>query len=169
MPRHYRRSGRTRMAPVIQSYKKVLNFAPTSIGAGGTNYSLTSGVDSVAAGQTSVTDPNIPTGAVLKFIEIQLAFSQIVGGSVFVHMALQQLHTGQSVVAANVVGGNPARNQVFYQSLDSIGINQNWNRKIRLKIPKKFQRVREGDTWILQVQSSNTLTQALQVIYKFYR
>ncbi len=164
-----RRRRSTRMAPVIQSYKKVLDFAPTSVGAGNSTYNLTDGTDSVAAGQTSPTDDTVPTGCVVKYIEIQMAMSQIVGGSVFLHYSIQLIHAGQSSINSNVVGGSPQRNQVFFQDLQSIGINQNWNRKLKFKIPKRFQRVRDGDKWILEITNSNTLVQAVQVIYKFYR
>lgn len=169
MPRHYGR--RRSMGPrqVIQSFKKVLNFAPASTGAGSKNVVLSIGQDSVAAGQTSATDNGVPTGAIIKYFEIQLAYSQIVGGSVFVHYSIQQLRSGQSAILSNVVGGSPQRNQVFLQGMASIGINQNWNRSIKFKIPRKFQRVREGDLWLIEITNSNTLVMAEQVIYKFYR
>ncbi len=166
MPRHRRSMG---MRPVIQSYKKVLNIAPLSTSAGTTGHTLTQGVDSVAAGQTSVTDAQVPTGCLIKYIEIQLAWSQIVGGSVFVHYSLQLVHNAQTAIISNVVGGNPQRNQVFHQWFVSLGINQNFNRIIKFKIPKKFHRVREGDKWILTVTNSNTLVMGYQIIYKFYR
>ncbi len=157
------------MSPVIQSYKKVLNYAPVAQAAGSRDIVLSKGEDSVAAGQTGPTDADVPTGAIIKYIEVQVALGQIVGGSVTVHWSLQRLHVSQGTVNSNVVGGSPQRNQVLLQQMFILGINQNFNRTLKFKIPRKFQRVRENDFWILEITTSNTLTQAFQVIYKFYR
>lgn len=171
MPRrtgYRRRPSRTRS--VIQSYKKVLNFAPASHAAGAQAiFTLTNGVDSIAAGQTSVADGNIPTGSVVKFIEIQFSTVNLISVASFMHLTIQQVHSGQSAIAGNAVGGNPQRNQVFHQEMLSLGQDQNNNRKVRFMIPKKFQRVREGDRWQWTVTCDTIWTDALQVIYKFYR
>ncbi len=171
MPR-YRRPLRSRMSmprAVVQSYKKVLNFAPASIAAGGRDIVLAVGVDSVAAGQTGPTDANVPTGCIIKHVEIQISLGQIVGGAVFAHMSLQKLENSQPTIASNVIGGSPQRNQVFRQLMKQLGINQNFNYTVKFMIPKKFQRMREGSNWVFQIQTSNTLTQSFQIIYKFYR
>lgn len=168
MPRHFRRSSSPR--PVIQSFKKVLNFAGTSQSAGTTiQKDLVIGVDSVAAGQTGVTDANVPTGAIVKYIEITLCVTNLVAVSDFVHVAIQQLHSGQTKVSPQTVGGNPQRNQVFFQQMFSVGKEQNSTHVYRFKIPKKFQRVREGDKWIFTSIYSVVSTDILQAIYKFYR
>ncbi len=166
MPRHFRRS---RMAPVIQSYKKVLNYAPTSFTAQSQNFIITIGQDSVPAGQTGPTDQGVPTGSVVKFFELQQAYANLSGGSSYVHYSIQLLRTDQTAIPSNVVGGSPKRNQVFYQRVDNVGANQNYNRAIKFKIPKRFQRVREGDIWLLEVTNSATIVMAHQFIYKFYR
>ncbi len=158
------------MAPVIQSYKKVLNFAPTSRAASTKlNQILTTGTDSVAAGQTGVTDSAVPTGAVIKYIEISFSVANLVNVSQFFWYTIQMVHTGQSSVAPRVVGGNAQRNQVFHQVQFMVGQSQNSNHMFRFKIPKKFQRVREGDKWQLVFESDQVFTEACQVIYKFYR
>jgi len=167
----FRRGRRTSSVarPIVQSFKKVLNFAPVSQAAGSRDIILVIGQDSVAAGQTGPIEPNVPTGSIVKFVDISLSFGQIVGGAVFAHCSIQLLHSGQTSIPSNIIGGNPQRNQVMHQFMYSIGINQNFNRTIKFKVPKKFQRIREGDFWVFEITSSNTLTQALQVIYKFYR
>lgn len=157
------------MRAVIQSYKKVLNFAPVSQAAGSRNINLANGVDSVAAGQTGPTDDDVPTGCIIKSFNIDVSLAQIVGGAIFAHYSIQKLHTSQPSVASNVVGGNPTRNQVHRQYMKSIGENQNFNQTIRFKIPPKFQRMREGDIWLLEITTSGTVVQAFQCIYKFYR
>jgi len=168
MPRYRRR--RTRgIRPVIQSFKKVINEAPVAQAAGSRSVLITTGVDSTAAGQTSPTDVDVPTGSLIKYLELQMGLGQIVGGSVIVHYSLQLMRSQQVAVPSNVVGGSPRRNQVFRQYCFALGINQNFNRVIKFPVPERFQRVREGDNWVLEITTSNTLTQVFQFIYKFYR
>lgn len=170
--RRFRRSGRrsSRLGSVIQSYKKVLNHAPASVAAATqSNKSISTGVDSVAAGQTSVTDAQVPTGSIIKFVEIQLSVQNLVNVAAFGHVAIQLLHSGQGQVAPNASGGSAQRNQVFHLDMFSVGQNQNVNRKYRFKIPPKFQRVREGDTWQISFTCDQIRTEAYQMIYKFYR
>ncbi len=97
MPFHQRRGnrGRRTMVNPIQSYKKVLNFAPTSRAAAATiSQTIAQGVDSTAMGQVSPTDPIVTTGSILKFIEIQFAWTNLVSVSHFMHMSIQHLRAG---------------------------------------------------------------------------
>ncbi len=158
------------MRPVIQSYKKVINEAPASTAAG-TNrlFTAANGVDSVAAGQTSPTDPAVPTGSIIKYIEWQLTVGNSTLANVFVHVAIQYLLAGQGNVSPNVVGGNNQRNQVLFQDMFACQQSQNTNRKYKFKIPKQFQRLREGMFWRMVVQADLLTSSAGQIIYKFYR
>ncbi len=168
----FRRGSRRRFMPrpVIQSFKKVLNDAPASrLAATNIITNLSVGVDSAAAGQTSPTDANVPTGSSIRFFEIQWAMGNLTGGNNFFHVTIQLTRSSQSVVSPNVVGGNTQRNQVFFQSLFQIGTEQNGSRVYRFRVPKMFQRVREGDTWRFVRQGDATFTDSVQVIYKFYR
>lgn len=168
--RRGRRSGGMRLGNVIQSYKKVLNFAPISHAAAAVVQDvIVTGVDSAAMGQTGVTDPNVPTGSVIKFIEIQYSANNLVNTSSFLHLAVQYTNAGQTPLSPNVVGGNPQRNQVFWQMLISLGLNQNQNRVIKFKIPPKYQRIREGTSWFVSQTGTAIWTKAIQVIYKAYR
>ncbi len=158
------------MAPVIQSYKKVLNFAPTSRAAGSEiSQVLATGTDSVAAGQTGVIDSAVPTGSIIKAFIIQYSMANLVNIALFHHITVQHLRSGQTPLASNVVGGSPQRNQVHKQFLKQTGGTQTMNLQFIFKIPKKFQRVRDGDRWMFSYQGSQVYTDALQVIYKFYR
>ncbi len=168
--RHFRGSRRRAMAPVIQSYKKVLNVAGSSHAAAAVEVmTLTQGVDSVAAGQTSVTDAQVPTGAIIKYILIQFSAANATSALAFLHLSVQLLRSGQSAISPLVIGGNPQRNQVFHQDLMTLPANASINRTIRFKVPKSFQRVREGDKWIINRSADLVWGDALQVIYKFYR
>ncbi len=155
---------------VVQSYKKVLNFAPTSQSAS-TKITkvLSSGTDSTAAGQTGPTDGAVPTGSIIRFFDIQYVVENVGSTGLFQSITMQRMHTGQPTVDPLVVGGNPARNQVHLQLLKSIGKDQNGNFHIKFRVPKKFQRVREGDTWVLVTSGDAVHSDNCLVIYKFYR
>ncbi len=168
-----RRRGRMRarsLGNVVQSYKKVLNFAPTSRAAAATIVQvLVQGVDSTAAGQTGPTDPFVPVGSIVKYIEIQFSWTNLVLVSLFTHFAIQHLRSGQAAVSPLLVGGDPQRNQVHLQLMKSLGQTQNGNLTIKFRIPPKYQRVRDGDKWDLVFNGNAVYVQATQVIYKFYR
>ncbi len=166
MPRHYRRMG---PKPIIKSYKKVLNFAGTSQSVGNHTDVMTNGVDSVAIGQTGPTNASIPTGSSVKYIEIQYSGYNGINAAVFVHFSIQLLHNGQSIVDPRLVGGNPQRNQVLHQDLATIGQLQSFNRKFKFKIPKRFQRVRDGDSWEFVYHNSGVINDIKQIIYKVYQ
>ncbi len=172
MPFHRRGRRRTsRMATnPIQSFKKVINDAPTSRAAAATiSTTFVQGVDSTAAGQVSPTDPLVPTGAIISYIEIQFAWTNLVSISHFMHMSLQHLRSGQASVSPLLVGGNPQRNQVHWQMLRAVGKDQNANIVVKFRVPKAFQRVRDGDKWNWVFNGSTVYTNATQIIYKFFR
>lgn len=155
---------------VVQSFKKVINHAPASIAAATrTNYNASTGTDSVAAGQTSATDTAVPTGSVIKYIEFQYSVTNLVGIASHHWISVQLTHSGQTPINPDVIGGNPNRNQVHYQLMYNVGQDQNSNHIVKFKVPKRFQRVREGDIWRLVTISDTITTQACQIIYKFYR
>ncbi len=159
----------TIMRPVIQSYKKVLNYAPTSQGTSVIPKAMSIGTDSVAAGQTSPTDTAVPTGSVIKFFEVHYTVTNLLSTQLVMHMCFQLLHSGQAVLVPNVVGGSPRRNQVHYQLMFGVGEQQNSNHVWRFKVPKRFQRVREGDVWQFLTIGSGNHSDSAQIIYKFYR
>ncbi len=165
------RGSRRRNGPraVVQSYKKVINIAPASLTTARIEDVISNGKDSVAAGQTSPTDADVPTGALIKFIEIQFSQANLVAVAMFTNWSIMQLHSEQTAVGPNVVGGSARRNQVFRQGLYMLGQNQNNNRTIRFKVPPKFQRVREGDSWRFVHISDQVSSASTQIIYKFYR
>ena len=168
MPRRRMMRRMVQRAPV-QSFKKVLNQAPASETVATHELNLSVGTDSVAAGQTTAVDGAVPTGSVIKFIEIQYSVSNLAAVSLFVHMSIQQTRSGQLAIAPNATGGDPQRNQVHFLKQVSVGKEQNANYLFRFKVPKKFQRVREGDAWKFVYANDQVMTDAIQVIYKFFR
>ena len=167
----FRRRRRSFSAPrnIIQSYKKVIDIAPESLTVNKHDIAMSEGVDSVPAGQTSPTDNNVPVGAIIKNFNIDLAFINIGNTDCFVWITIQQLRATQTGVNPRVVGGNPQRNQVFRQIMRGIPPDTNANLHINFKIPKRFQRVRDGDTWIIRYENDNVVSRCAQIVYKFYR
>ncbi len=167
-----RRSFQRRTSPrtVVQSYKKVLNFAGASLGAGKEDHLLVDGKDSISSGQTSATDANVPTGSIITSILIQQSYSNLAATARYINSSVQLLLGGQAnTVASTAIGGSDQRNQVFHQELFNIGEAQNANRSYLFKIPKKYQRLREGMKWLFTYNADGTHTRTIQVIYKFYR
>lgn len=168
--RFSRRTGRRNgLGTVVQSFKKVLNHTPASLSTAAQQYDLVVGVDSVAAGQTSSVDANVPTGSVIKSITIWWCQQNLANVAAFTHVTISQLRSGQSAISPTGVGGNTQRNQVHHQDMFCVGFNQNVNRKMIIKIPKKFQRVREGDKWRLSTITDQVSTGGMMCLYKFYR
>lgn len=170
--RHFRgsRGSRNRsMRPVIQSYKKVLLFINAGIAAGFNSHIVATGTDSVAAGQTGVTDAAVPTGSIIKYIEAQIAISNPSSITCFINCTLQYILGGQSFIDPIAVGGNVQRNQVLHMDMYSVGVDQNSNHKFKFKIPKQFQRLREGMSWAIVINNTASMIRNYQMIYKFYR
>ncbi len=167
--RSYRGSRSRSIQPVIQSYKKVILHINASFTAGFAQEQLAVGTDSVAAGQTSATDTAVPTGSIIKFIEVQFAVSNVVSTPCYMDVTLQYFLGGQTVIDPHIVGGSNQRNQVLHMDMYQVGGDQNANRRYRFKIPKKFQRIREGMTWTIGWRNTATVNRQVQAIYKFYR
>ncbi len=166
MPRHYRRNSRPRI--IQKTYKKVLNFAPTSHGAGvQVDNILVQGVDSVSPNQGSPTDPIVPTGSIITSFTIMYSAVNLAAAANFSHWVIQYTIGSQSLfVPCNLIGGNNQRNQVMKSGMSSMGEQQNYNVKLNFKIPKMFQRVKEGMFWTFSVLGTAAYTDSLQVIYK---
>ncbi len=158
--------GRRSSRPRGRTYKKVLNFLEATFAAGSRQEIIASGVDGVAIGQTTNTDPNVPTGCKIKYIEVQFSASNVTAGADFLNCAFQYVYAGQSFVTPDAVGGNAQRNQVINQQLFSIGTDQNSTHVFRYKIPPRFQRMREGQVWLFTWGNTASTGRVMQVIYK---
>ncbi len=170
MPFRSFRGGRRRSMPrpVINSFKMVVNTAPASVTASTQVNAISLGTDLVAKGQATATAVAVPTGSQIKFFEIQHALGNLATTAAFIHGSIQLLHDGQSLVGPDVVGGSKRRNQVMHQWLYQVGENQSNSRTTKFKVPAKFQRVREGDAWQYVWKNSQTVSSAVQIIYKIY-
>lgn len=164
-----RRPRRSRtLGNVVQSYKQIYINGPAS-GAASTNIdsSFANGVDNYSG--PTANNNEVPTGAVIKEVDCQVALSNLVAVTDNVVISIQHTRSGQTPITANAQGGNPQRNQVHYTKNIFVGKEQNTNLHWKFKIPKKYQRVREGDNWYLTLRSDQTFAYLVQCIYKFYR
>jgi len=155
--------------PVVVSFKKVLNFASASFSAGFQSERFIIGKDSQTSEQLTATDSDVPTGSIVKYVEIQIALNNSVATPVYINCSIQYHLSGQTVVDPDLVGGDDQRNQVLHQDLFTVGQDQNSTHKFKFKIPKKFQRIRAGTEWKLVWSNSATVNREVQMIYKFYR
>ncbi len=170
MPRHYSRSRSRGVRPVIQSQKmQVFKASASNAAATKINHPFATGTDAVAAGQTSPVDNKVPTGANIQFVEIHWALGNLVAINNFITWCVQLIHSGQTTNDPVAWGGSATRNQIFKCGMFSLGKEQNSTHIIRFKIPKGYQRVREGDQWSITTNGTAIYTDALQFIYKYYR
>ncbi len=168
--RHRRRSSRSRLPSMgqrVQSYKQVEQIAPASRAAG-TRFDLplSVGVDDWTA---SAGNRNVPTGSIIKEIDIQWSGANLVNIASFLFFSIQLTRAGQSPIDPRAQGGNAQRNQIYLTLLKSLGQTQNRDIHIHFKVPKAWQRVREGDNWQFTRECNTIFTEAITVIYKFYR
>ncbi len=156
------------MGQVIQSYKQISIDGPASRAAA-TNiiHNFVSGIDNYTG--PGAGNLEVPTGALIKFITILTSFTNLVSVSALLHFNVVHLRAGQTVPTPGAIGGDSRRNQVIHTDMKFLGQNQNNNIRLRIKIPKHIQRVREGDIWSLVYRADAVFASATQVIYKFYR
>ncbi len=157
------------MKSIVKSYKKVLNIIPSSYGVGFNTTTIAKGVDGASADQTSNTDGNVPTGSVLKYIEIQFACVNLAAAAAIINTSIQYVLPGQNALDPITVGGDNKRSQVLHLDMFASGDSQSVNRQYKFKIPKRFQRLSEGMSWTFSFRNSGTVTASMQMIYKFYQ
>ncbi len=167
VPRRFTRRRSTVTNP-IQSYKQITVDGPASRAA------ATNIIHTIVQGTDDYSGPlagnnQVPTGAHISSVLVMLAFTNLVSVSALVHLHLQCFRSGSGVVTPGVVGGNALRNQVIATRMFFIGKDQNNNLMYQIKIPKIYQRIREGDSFALIYRCDAVFASATQAIYKFYR
>jgi len=162
----FRGSRRRRIAPRI-TFKKVLNEAPASESAGKIDFIIASGVDGINPTQVSAVDHTVPVGAIISKFDIWLNYASLANVAVFQTWSIQKLHKSQGSIDPLVVGGDDQRNQVMLMGRKSIGFNQNSDIHIKFNVPKRFQRTRAGDFWVVTTNASNVMTAGKMCIYTF--
>lgn len=157
------------MKAPIQSYKKVLFFVPAGFTAGFNNQFMAQGTDGISGQQVTNVDGLVPTGSVIKYFEIQFCVTNLVSTPIYINCTIQYKLSGQAIVDPNAVGGSATRNQVLHMDYFTVGANQNSTHKFKFKVPKRFQRIREGMDWVMSWSTNGSVNNSTQIIYKFYR
>ncbi len=152
----------------IQSFKQINVDGPASRAAA-TNiaHTVLVGVDNYTG--PSAANNEVPTGAKVMSILVMATFTNLVSISSLLHLNFQFMRSGQAPITPGSIGGQPQRNQVISTMMKFLGQNQNSNYMWTIKIPKMYQRIREGDFWSIMYRTDTVFASATQCIYKFYR
>ncbi len=170
VPFHYRRGGRrsSNLGSIVQSFKQITVDGPASRSAA-TNivHDFLKGVDNYD-GPTALNN-EVPTGAKVMSVYIMATFTNLVSVSSLLHFMIGCRRAGQTFPTGGAVGGSNSRNLIIHTAMVFLGHDQNNNYVFRIKIPRIYQRIREGDTFSLLYRADTVFASATQVIYKFYR
>ncbi len=154
------------MSAPIRTAKYIVVSGPATEGAGLQVIGLTIGTDNATLGQTSVTDIAIPTGAKIESMEIFMPKVTLGGTANFITWSIQRILSGQAVVNPITAGGNPLRKNILLTGVLGLGTTQNDKLHIKFRIPKKFQRVGDGDAWQIVTNNFLAVSTNYYIIYK---
>ncbi len=155
------------LKPIV-SYKNQSVDGPASRAAATTiTHEILLGVDNY--GGPTANNNAVPTGAKVFGGTILLAFTNLVTVSSLLHLNIAMLRSGQAAPSPGAVGGNPNRNCIIYTMMKFLGKDQNSNFLITFKTPRTYQRIREGDRWLILYENDTVFASATQAIIKFYR
>ncbi len=152
----------------IQSFKQITIDGPASRAA------ATNIVHDIVVGVDNYTGPTannneVPTGAKIMSILVLATFTNLVSISSLLHFNIMMVRGGAPSPTPGAVGGSNQRNTVVFTHMAFLGQNQNSNFVFRIKVPRIYQRIREGDTFKIKYRTDTTFASATQAIYKFYR
>ncbi len=152
----------------IQSFKQITVDGPASRAAAtDINHRIVLGVDNYT-GPSGAND-EVPTGAKISSFTLMFTASNLVAISALLHFHVMILRSGMTGPSPGAVGGNPLRNTVIHTRMFFIGKEQNVQMMFQVKIPRLYQRIREGDNWFISYRCDAVFASATQAIYKFYR
>ncbi len=166
--RRNRRRFRPALRPIIQSYKQVTVDGPASRAAATTIFhNLVVGTDNYTG--PSAANNEVPTGAKVFGILILASFTNLVSVSALLHFNVFCNRSGGIFPIPGAVGGDANRNKIIYTDMKFLSKDQNNNVRLFIKIPRIYQRIREGDSITIMYQVDAVFASATQAIYKFYR
>ncbi len=171
--RHFRGypASRRRSIPrsTVRSAKYIVVEGPQSDSAGLKAVTMFKGVDNATLGQTSVVDVDVPVGAKIASVEIFMPKVNLGAATAnFVVWTIQRTLSGQSVVNPLLAGGNPIRKNIILTGVLGLGTGQNNPLHIKFKIPKKFQRIGDGDVWSIVTDQTTAVSTIYYIIYKVF-
>ncbi len=147
-----------------RSAKYTVEQAGSSEAAGIQAITMAKGTDAQTLGQSGPTAFNVPVGSKITLFDIRMPKVNLGAGTAnFIHWSIQRTLTGQSVLNPISSGGSPLRKNIMLSGVLGLGAGQNNSLHIRYKVPKRFQRMGDGDVW--QIVNNNGL--ACSTIYEF--
>ncbi len=153
-----------------RSAKYIVQIAGASESPGLTAAVMIVGKDNTTLGQASVTDTDVPVGSKVTVIDIFMPKVNLGAATAnFIHWTLQRTQTGQAVINPISAGGNPLRTNILLSGVMGLGAGQNNSLHIRYKVPKRFQRIRDGDVWNLVNNNGLAVSAIYQFIYKVFQ
>ncbi len=171
--RHFRGSRGSRSRSIVprgstRSAKYIVIEGPQTDTAGLVVTPFGVGTDNTTLGQTGVTDTAIPVGAKITKIEIFMPKVNLATSANFITWTIQRLSTGQAVVNPLTAGGNPLRKNILLTGCIGLGDRQNNNLHIKYNVPKKFQRMGDGDNWQIVTENTTAVSAQYVIIYKVF-
>ncbi len=152
MPRFRRRAPRMSMKGVT-SLKMQHGRAQSDIAGVRNNFSLLFGIK---PGQARVTGTEAAAGSHVYSFDLYInAIVDSGGGNSNFDCYVIFLRDGQTISTSpeadfTDIGLSPRRNQIIYSDLNQLGSEDAGplRRKIHIKVPKLYQRIRESDLWV---------------------
>ncbi len=153
-----------------RSVKYQVTQAGASEGAGLQAVTMWKGKDEETLGQTGVNDTDVPTGSIVPSVEIWMPKVNLGAGTAnFITWSIQRTQTGQAVVDPIVQAGNPLRRNVLLTGKLGLGAGQNNSLHFKYRVPKKYQRVGDGDVWNLVMNNGLAVSTEYMFIFKVYQ
>ncbi len=173
MPFHrgFRGSRRRSIVPrgSTRSAKYIVNIAVASEVAGTQAHTIINGADNTTLGQASTTDVGVPVGSKVARIEIFMPKVNLAAVANIITWTIQRTESGQSVVSPISSGGNPLRKNILLTGMIALGEDQNNSLHVKYNVPKRYQRIADGNVWSLVMDNGNTTTTQYQFIYKVFQ
>jgi len=170
--RHFRgyRGSRRSSIPrsTVRSAKYIVVVASASEASGTNAVTMALGTDNATLGQTGVTDTAVPVGAKIASFEIFMPKVNLAATANFITWTIQRTLSGQSVVNPLSAGGNAIRKNILLTGVVGLGEGQNNQLHVKFKIPKKYQRIGDGDVWNIITDNTSAVTTFYYIIYKIF-
>ncbi len=152
-----------------RSAKYIIDVASSSESSGLQAQTVINAQDGETLGQTSGTSALVPTGSKVMLLDLRMPKVNLSATANFVHWSIQRTQSGQSVINPISMGGNPLRKNVLLSGIIGLGDSQNNGLHIRYKIPKKFQRMGDGDVWSIVNNNTSAVSTVYQFMYKVFQ
>ena len=153
----------------MRSVKYIVEVAAASESTGIQAATICTGVDNTTLGQTSVVDSDVPVGSKILVLDIRAPKVNLTAVAAFTHWSLQRQRTGQSVVNPISAGGNALRTNIMLSGVIAFGADQNNQFHIRYKIPKRMQRIGDGDKWVMVMNNTAAISTIYEFVYKVFQ